>query len=229
MPPELPSNHPTHPLIPPPLEAAFRVCRECGRNVREDESIVLSGVVVCAACKPVAVAKLQMGGQLGDGGAWRDKRTLVMGPRAILPDRCVKCNAPTHGEKLKRQLYWHSPWIYLTILLNLLIYLIIALVVRKQAKIEVGLCAQHRTKRWMHIAIAWGLMLGGGAGITVGVNNLNPGPFVGFGILAIVVGIFWGVFGSRVVYARSIDTQWIRLGGAGQPFLESLPEFPKLA
>lgn len=222
-------DHPAQPLFPIPPEPALRTCGECGRSVRVDESIILSGVVVCASCKPTVLAKLQTGQQIGEGGVWRDKQTIVMGPRAVLPDRCVKCNAVTPGPKLKRQLYWHPAWVYATILLNLLIYLVVALIVRKRATVEVALCPQHRQSRWIHIAIAWTLVLGGGAGIVLGANDQDLAILIGLGILAILAGIVWGVVGARIVFARRIDPQWVKLGGAGRPFLASLPEFPKQA
>jgi len=49
-------------------------------------------------------------------GVWRDNKTLVMTKDALLPDQCVKCNAPAHGFKLKRKLTWHHPALYLIIL-----------------------------------------------------------------------------------------------------------------
>lgn len=38
------------------------------------------------------------------GGVWRDGKLLVMHKKAVLPDRCVKCNQPAGGRRLKRSL-----------------------------------------------------------------------------------------------------------------------------
>lgn len=136
-----------------------------------DESIVLSGSVVCAPCKPAALARLAGGQGVGSAGLWRDKRAVVLGARAELPDRCVKCNAPGEGRRLKRNLYWHPPAWYLLILVNLLVYAVAALAVRKRATIEVGLCEAHRIRRWMHIGIAWGFVISSVASFFVAANQ----------------------------------------------------------
>ena len=59
-------------------------------------------------------------------GLYCKGRVLVMHKRAVLPDRCVKSNQPAEGRRLRRNLYWHHPAIYLTILISLLIYIICA-------------------------------------------------------------------------------------------------------
>ncbi|HUY92595.1 MAG TPA: hypothetical protein VMV10_27900, partial [Pirellulales bacterium] len=58
----------------------------------------------------------------GDG-VWRDGAVLAMHKRAVLPDRCVKCNRPAGGGRLKRSLSWHHPAWFLLILISLWIYL----------------------------------------------------------------------------------------------------------
>ena len=219
--------HPSQPLFASQPPDLFRACHECGRTVRVDESIVLSGYTVCAECKPTVVSKLAGGQQIGDGGVWREKKTVVMGVRAVLPDRCVKCNAPAEGAKLKRRLYWHKPAWYALILVNLLVYALAAMIVRKTATIHVGLCGKHRGRRWLHIAIAWGLIFAGIAGIVVGANDQQLAWMIGLGVLAMLTGIIWGLVGARTVAAQKIDEQWGRFSGAGREFLESLGELPK--
>jgi hypothetical protein len=49
---------------------------------------------------------------------FRKNKLLVMNKRARLPDRCVKTNLPT-TRRLKRNLAWHHPAIYFTILISL--------------------------------------------------------------------------------------------------------------
>ena len=43
---------------------------------------------------------------------WRNGKVLIMTKRGRLPDRCVKCNAPS-SYRLKRNLMWHSPIWYI--------------------------------------------------------------------------------------------------------------------
>src|SRR3954468_23626244 len=55
-----------------------------------------------------------------DAEVWEDNGLLVLRKNAVLPDRCVKCNAPAEGFRLRRNLSWHQPAIYLTIFIGLL-------------------------------------------------------------------------------------------------------------
>ena len=52
---------------------------------------------------------------VADTALWRQGNVLVMRKGSQLPARCVKSNQPT-DRRLKRNLYWHHPAIYLTIL-----------------------------------------------------------------------------------------------------------------
>ena len=63
--------------------------------------------------------------QANDTGVWRDGDILVMHKEAVLPDRCIKCNAPCNGYRLKRNLSWHRPAWFLLIFISLWIYLIV--------------------------------------------------------------------------------------------------------
>jgi Zn-finger in Ran binding protein and others len=81
------------------------------------------------------------------GGIWREGSTLVMSKDASLPDHCVKCDAPANGYRLKRNLTWHHPALYLLLLMAWLIYLIVSMIVRKRATVYLGLCRAHYEKR----------------------------------------------------------------------------------
>ena len=80
---------------------------------------------------PIANAPVYMAEAAPEAGMWRKGKVLVFRKETILPDRCVKSNAATK-RKLKRQLTWHHPAIFLTILISILVYAILALVLRKE-------------------------------------------------------------------------------------------------
>ena len=42
-----------------------------------------------------------------DAGVWKSGKLLVMTKDAALPDRCVRCNQPADGPRLRRNLSWH--------------------------------------------------------------------------------------------------------------------------
>ena len=159
---------------------------------------------------------------------------LVMQKSAVAPDRCVKCNEPANGYRWTKTFYWHDPLFYLLILAGIIIYAIVALIIRKSGRISVGLCPRHRAARARRIWIAWGLFL-------LGLALLIGGPmlasnFVGdqreqFMMIGVLGGIFTllasGIFAAvavPVLTPRKIDDHYVYLARAGRPFLDSLPK-----
>jgi len=62
------------------------------------------------------------------------------------PAVCIKCGRPADGERLKKTSSWHPRWVYILILIALLIYIIVALVLRKSTTLHIPLCLTHRTR-----------------------------------------------------------------------------------
>lgn len=160
----------------------------------------------------------------GSGGAWRDGTVLVLSPDASLPHRCVKCNEPAEEPTKSRRVYWHSPWIYLLILINILIYAVVALIVRRRAVIAPGLCSTHKSRRRTGMAISWTLLLAGAALMFMGVRSSSPGAGLG-GVLLILVGVVVSSSVTRILRAKRIDARYVRLKGCGAAFLDSVPPF----
>ena len=176
---------------------------------------------------PVEAAQVTFPGGESQG-IWRRDKMLVMHKKAILPDRCVKTNQPT-TRKLKRSLTWHHPAIFLAILANLLIYLILALALRKTAVIYIGLSEEHYERRKRNIWIAWGLFLLGvslffGAAVSMspGSNELLVLGLI-FGPIIIVIAALWGIYGCRVVYPKKIDNDYVYLKGVCEDYLAQFP------
>ena len=199
-------------------------CAECGKIFSTNDMVHYGNSWVCAACKPVFFQRVTEGAPPPASMAlWRSDRLLVMNKDATLPDRCVKCNAPANGKRLTRNLYWHSPYIYLLILLNLIIYVIVALIVRKKARVQIGLCDQHRTKRRLALSFGWLAGLGGlGLFIVSLANSWGLLALVGFGLL--LAGLIVGATGS-MISAKRIDDRFVWVKGVCRPYLDSLPEW----
>ncbi len=160
-----------------------------------------------------------------EGGVWRDGALLVMMKGAALPDRCLKCNRPANGWRLKRNLSWHEPGYYALIILHLFIYLIVALIVRRTAKIGVPLCEEHRRQRTQAIVVGWSAVLLG-FGIIIGAVGLaDPyqGPASIGAIFLMLFGLVYGVFRSRVEHVKKIDKQFVLLKKVHPAFLVALP------
>jgi drug/metabolite transporter (DMT)-like permease len=160
----------------------------------------------------------------GNGGIWRDGNVLVLLPDATLPHRCVKCNEPAEPPTRERKVYWHNPWIYVLVLLNLLIYAVVALIVRKKAVIAPGLCPTHKARRRTGIAVGWVLFLGGLALVFIGFGQGSANS--GFsGLVLLLASALTAVYATRILRPVRIDSSYVRLKGCGSGFLDSMPPF----
>jgi hypothetical protein len=168
-------------------------------------------------------------------GVWRDGAFLVMSKGAELPDRCLRCNEPAEGWRLKRKLGWHPPLYYALIIFNILIYAIVAMIVRKTAVVRVPLCARHRGRRRKMIAWGWALgLLGPLAMIAgpLGSSNLGPGLNDGISVASVVlgglmllVGLILAIVASQVASPEKIDKTHVWLQKVSPELLDSLPSW----
>ena len=210
------------PTPPPSPTGDQTVCIECGTPLPKEEMIQYESSWVCAACKPVFFQKVKEGVSTSAAMVWRFKKHLVMGHDAVLPDRCVKCNAPVQGRRLARNLYWHSPVFYFLILINLLVYVLVALIIRKRARIAVGLCQKHQAGRKRDMAIGWLLSL---AGIGVIIVSLMSEYWLLLlaAIFLFLGALMYGAVRCRIVYAHRIDKQYVWINGVCREYLDTLP------
>lgn len=209
--------------LPPPVPADSKLtCDLCHLRFSGSEVITFGTQVICFNCKPKFVQTMREGGA-APMMLMRRGRTLIVGRRTELPGRCVKCNAPITGPKLTRKLYWHPPAYYLFIFVNLLIYVIVAMCVRKTADLQVGVCKKHLRRRRNGIAIAWisfGLMI---AGILWSANSGLFAPAT-IGVLVFIVGLIAGSVMSTIVTPTRIDNESIWLKGVCREYLDLLPD-----
>ena len=154
---------------------------------------------------------------------WHKNSVLIMTRQALLPDRCIKCNEPAK-QKLKRKLSWHHPALYLLIFGGALFYVILAMIMRKTATIEVGLCENHSAIRRRDIMITWTLGL-----LSVGsfflASQLEDLTFVAIGGLLILAAALYGIARVKVVTPTKIDENLIWLKGFSRDYLIGLPEW----
>ncbi|MBI3651776.1 MAG: hypothetical protein HY231_12220 [Acidobacteria bacterium] len=155
-------------------------------------------------------------------GIWREGKKLVMHKHAYLPDRCVKCNAPTDGEYLHRKLSWLHPAWALLILASWLIYLIVYLAIRKKAEVDLGLCERHRADRRTFLGISWGAaLLGIGCFmLAIGIEKLG---FILLGILLLLFGIIFGIFSANIISVAKMDDNYIWMRRVNEDFLANFP------
>jgi hypothetical protein len=156
---------------------------------------------------------------------WRNENVLVMLPDSHLPPRCVKCNAPAEEPTKIRKVYWHHPAVYLLILLNLIIYAIVAAIVRKRALVAPGLCADHKRRRRVGLTVGWLGVIFAMAIMTIGAGY-DRGSFLGLGVLLMLGSTIAGIYLSRIVVAERIGKDYVWLKGCGAEYLDSMPPLP---
>ena len=206
--------------------SGFR-CSLCDKTFAEDEVIEIEGHVTCAACKPQLVSGLQEGTGVPGTGVARHKINVVIDKGGRLPPRCIKCNAPA-DHMLKKHVYWHPPGLYLLILLNVLIYFVVALVVRRKFLFEIGLCDRHHRRRTQAVRLIWGLT---GVGLAVlaflglgGVAASDPTLF--FVVLIVLFLMILCCAGyAHLLSLVKVDSQTYWLRGVCRKYLDSLPDY----
>jgi hypothetical protein len=157
----------------------------------------------------------------GAGGElFRDGDFLVARDGAPFPDRCVRCNQSAQGFRLKKTFYWHPPSWYLLILVSILVYAIVAMVVRKKASFQLALCPQHRSRRRLLVGLGLGLPLLGLA--IVLLTGGDPASLWAL-FLGVLVGAIVGIVGAQILTPKKIEDGYAYLKGAHPRFLATLP------
>ena len=153
---------------------------------------------------------------------WRRKSVLIMTKQALLPERCIKCNAPTQ-RTLKRNLRWHHPALYVLIVAGFLFYALLAMVLSKTATIHVGLCETHAAARRRDILITWLLVLlsFGTFYLAVATDTME---FFLVGVAGLLGAAIYGIVKARVVAPQKIDDHYVWLTGISGDYLQQFPE-----
>lgn len=140
--------------------------------------------------------------------------TLVVPKDAPFPPICIRTGTTENlvAKPLKRDLSWHSPVIYIAVLLSILIYIILALIFRKKSSHLVYLSSAARSAqvKW-HIG-NWALFVGSLAAIFTAIARENGalGIMGAAGLIGCIVIYFLKV---RILYATKIDGSHARIGG----------------
>jgi len=182
------------------------VCIECDQAFPSDELVYINHSWVCAQCKPILIQRLTEGVALPGCSFWRLGKKLVARINALFPDRCVKCNAPANGFRLKRDF-------------------IFVLGAHKRAIIHIGLCEKHRAQYKLGVIIGW-------SGVVLGLILLFGGAAIGSGMTAlcglavlVILGMTAAVL-STTVTPTKITVEDISINGVHHDFLNELPEWP---
>jgi uncharacterized membrane protein YtjA (UPF0391 family) len=156
------------------------------------------------------------------------KRIVIPVEGGRLPLRCVKTNGPVTEAELKtKKLYWATPWIAVTILLSLLVYIVLYLIMRKKVLVDIPISAAGRGMVRKHAAIAWVLGLGGIAVGAVGLAHIdrNGWMLVVGGLVMFLVGLVYGGYRGVALRVTKINNGEAWLAGACPEFLALLPPY----
>jgi hypothetical protein len=160
----------------------------------------------------------------GDG-LWRAGNLLVMSKTSWLPDRCIRCN----GEpfvRLDRTIRWHRPVIYLALLIHALLYLLIALLAVKTARVRVPLCAEHNRARWIRIAIGCVILVLAFVSFSAGLNDPELAYLISLTPILFLTGLLVLLIGRHPIPPRKIDQHHVWLKKVSPEILAELPEAP---
>jgi hypothetical protein len=165
-----------------------------------------------------------------------------------LPDRCVACNQPAGGYRLRRNLYssplaWKlgafaTPFAVMFLGLSLdvfwmaaafwplvIVLLIAHVFVRRSLKLEIGVCTRHRLLRYFLLALAIACMCGVGAGIIyLRTSYVAAWLLLGSILGLLVLIVLQSTLGAQAVKLKSLSAEHAWLSGTGEPFRSGLPE-----
>jgi hypothetical protein len=156
---------------------------------------------------------------------WRDGRYVVLRRGSDLPPRCVRCNAPALQPVKQRRFYWYSPLLYILLFINVLLFAIVALVVRKSEKASPGLCAGHDRRRRRALTAAVLVFTGGMALLGAGGAYGGNAALILSGLLVLLAALVVIATVAALPTAARIDKHYLRLRGCGPLFRDSLPDF----
>jgi hypothetical protein len=155
-------------------------------------------------------------------GLWQEGKVLIAANGTPFPDRCVKCNAPANGYRLKRKFSWHHPAIALTIFVAVLVYLILAMVLSKKAVFQLPLCPKHRSMRtWM--LITFSLLTIGSIGMIISAIPLENGWVALAGLIFFIGFLITTQYVAQVLTPKKIDDHYAWLKRCSADFLRELP------
>lgn len=164
---------------------------------------------------------------LPDEALWRDGNELVCRRDAVLPPHCIKCDARLREDERKAHtFYWHTPWLLLLVLVSVLVYAIVAVIVRKRSAHLLGLCQAHRRRRAGFLSLMVGAVLVPPAlGYAIGsATDAQTGTVAG--IVLFLAMFVAGIRGARLLIPRRIDEGYARYRGVCDAFLARLPPLP---
>ena len=169
---------------------------------------------------------------LASTGVWRDGKRLIMRLGAELPMRCLLSNEPA-VKRVRKSWSWHTPWLFL-LAASPLIYIIVALIVRKKASIDLPVSTRILQKNRKVTRVTVCVCLGGVVLTILGVFLPAAGShflsdvklWMGLGgVIVLVVGALVGLILLNTLQPEKITNTHLWLKGVHPDYLAALPEW----
>jgi hypothetical protein len=123
---------------------------------------------------------------------------------------------------LNKTLYWHHPAYALLILVGVLVYAIVAIVVRKRADVSLGFCDLHKSRRTRMLIAGWLMFAVALVAFIVALGEQAGGlALVGVALLLAAIVVF--VLAGRFIQVKRIDDHYVWLKGVDPAYLDEFP------
>ena len=158
---------------------------------------------------------------------WKSGKQIVMHKLAEFPDRCILTNQPARGKRWSRTLYWHHPALYI-LLINPLVYIIVALIFLKRFALEVGISESALKQRKTHIVLSWAFGFIGATVAFLALAQLGLSDiFIAIGLIVAIVALFTGIRAANRIQIGKVDGDFIWLRGACDDYRNNFPEWSR--
>lgn len=168
-------------------------------------------------------------------GIWARGDMMIFHKQAVFPDICLKSGKPAGGSRFKQNLSWFPPWIVVTLFVAWIIFLILALIMTKKAKIDVGVLPEFKQRRRLHMGIGLSAMFVaifcGIGGIAWAINtdpDVHPAAIVLMigGLLGFLASLIYLNIAPRLFKVKKITDFYVYLQGIHPDVIKQLPQFP---
>jgi hypothetical protein len=151
-----------------------------------------------------------------------DDRHAECAPSAAWPARCVRCNEAVDRADFPVTVVWCPAWVLLVSLLSGPLMLAFYFLVRRTARLRVGLCARHRTRRSRATRVFAAIGAASVASCVGGLLEARAAALLVPGAAGILATLVYAGVWAPVVKASFISGDVVRVGLDGA-FLRSLP------
>jgi hypothetical protein len=106
-----------------------------------------------------------------------------------------------------------------------LLYVIVALIVRRTSILDLGICGEHKAKRKRGIMIAW-ILVAASIALFIAGMSANEGALIGIGGLLFLAGLIFGIVSAQFVVPRKMEPDglvWLK--GVSPEYLQELPAY----